>query len=109
MNNTQNFNVGDIVTCSRRKATLIYKVVELVMETWTQQNCNWKQCSQADVGTQYPSQLRIQSVFDLSLEDTAKKRKVGFRAWPSQCTKVSPQEIDELRQRLDRFLVDAWP
>lgn len=109
-NNTKpQFQVGDIVTCYRRKQTLIYRVMELGMTTWTQQHAQWGQCSQADVGTQFVSDLKLQSIFDLTLLPPKKARKYGFRAGPWQCTKVDPQQIVELMQRLDRFVVDTWP
>jgi hypothetical protein len=109
MNNQTTFQVGDIVTCIRRRQTLIYRVKEIVMETWTQQQCNWQQCSQADVGTQYPRALKLNSVFDLVMKVPSKQRKTNFTAYLSQCTKVEPQHLIDLIQRMDKFVSETWP
>src|SRR5271169_2884521 len=110
MPNTQpTFNVGDIVICSRRRQGLIYKVTEIITETYTQQHVQWNHCTQAQVGTSYPIELKLQSIFDLTLFPRAKERKVGFRSPLWRCSKVEPQQVVELMQRLDRFIVDTWP
>lgn len=103
------FQVGDIVTCYRRKQGLVYRVVEIGMDTWTQQQADWKHCEQTDVGTQYASELKLQSVFDVTLHPEAKPRKRGFRASLWQCTKVEPQKVVDLIQNLNKFLEDTWP
>jgi len=79
------------------------------METWTQQQCVWGACSQADVGTQYPIKLKLQSIFNVTLTPKEKQRKVGFTVQSYQCTKIAPEQVFELTQRLNQFLADTWP
>jgi hypothetical protein len=106
---TQDFNIGDIVTCSRRRQGVLYKVVEIETETWTQQQCIWNQCTQSQVGTTYQTGVKLNSIFDMTHAPRAKPRKMNFTANKWYCTKVEPQQLMDLIQRMDKFVSETWP
>jgi|SRR5271166_430915 len=110
MNNVQPvFQIGDIVTCSKRRNKYVYRITDIEYDMWELQHVQWGQCTQAQVGTPRSSQLKLQSIFELSIPIPIKSRKAGFWSYPSCCTKLDPQQILDFIQGLNKFLVDTWP
>lgn len=108
---TKQFQIGDIVTSYRRKQGVIYKVIDIEYQIWTAQQAQWNQCSLADVGKQYVTRYKVTSIFDFDsgLQQTAKVRKITFTEYPYVFTKVEPQNIVDIINKLNHFVVDTWP
>lgn len=101
--------LGDIVTSTRRRQGVIYRINEVKYQTWTAQDAQYGYCQASDVGQQYPHTYKVSSIFDFNLNNRKKQRKISFTGYGHNFEKVDPQKIVELIQSLNNFVAETWP
>lgn len=100
--------IGDIVTYNRKLHGHLWKVIDAQYALWTAQDAQYGYCELADVGNSHTTGLTLESAFYFNFS----KRKQGYRTlsvgmWG--VTKIEPQEVDEIIQKLNQFMADTWP
>ncbi len=100
--------IGDIVTYTRKMQGHLWKVTEAEYHVWTAQDAQYGYCEIADVGNSHTTGVTLESVFYFNFSKrklTPRVLRVGM--WG--VTKLEPQEVDEMIQKLNQFMVDTWP
>jgi hypothetical protein len=102
------YQVGDIVTMSKRKGKL-FKVTGVTDEVWTAAQGKYGYCDPSDVGNPYTSHVILESIFYFDLQPKTKSRRVSLNASTWLIKKVEPQHVIDMTQKLNKFLVETWP
>lgn len=101
--------VGDIVTTTKRSGGQLFKVTAVEDKVWTAQQAQYGHCDASDVGNSYTDVCEMEAVFYFTMPPKLKNRKKTDRAYTWYIKKIEPQHVQELIQKLNNFLVDAWP
>lgn len=99
---------GDIVTYTRKLPGRLWKVTDAEYKTWTTQDAQYGYCEQSDVGNSHTIGVTLEEVFYFTLSKKKKApRKLSVGIW--HIAKVEPQEVADIIQKLNQFMVDTWP
>jgi hypothetical protein len=101
-------NIGDIVTYNRRMQGHLWKVVEADYAVWTAQDAQYGYCELADVGNSHTTGVTIESVFYFNFSKRKKTPRV-LRVGMWGVSKLEPQEVAEIIDKLKHFMLDTWP